>query len=181
MRENEHRQTIVLFALVVLASSVGNLAQTGLNAMLSSVCAEFGIAEGVGQWLTTSYMLVLGIVVPLSSYFMGRFRLKDLTLIAIALFAMGALVSAVAPSFAVLFLGRLAQAVAAGMLLPLVQTIAMTRFPDGRKATAMGISGIAMGFAPNIGPTIGGAMVESLGWRSFFWLLVALTVCREAP
>lgn len=52
----------------------------------------------------------------------------------------------------------------------------MTRFPDGRKATAMGISGIAMGFAPNIGPTIGGAMVESLGWRSFFWLLVALTV-----
>lgn len=62
------------------------------------------------------------------------------------------------------------------MLLPLVQTIAMTRFPDGRKATAMGISGIAMGFAPNIGPTIGGAMVESLGWRSFFWLLVALTV-----
>lgn len=62
------------------------------------------------------------------------------------------------------------------MLLPLVQTIAMTRFPDGRKATAMGISGIAMGFAPNIGPTIGGAMVEGLGWRSFFWLLVALTV-----
>lgn len=48
MRENEHRQTIVLFALVVLASSVGNLAQTGLNAMLSSVCAEFGIVEGVG-------------------------------------------------------------------------------------------------------------------------------------
>lgn len=176
MRENEHRQTIVLFALVVLASSVGNLAQTGLNAMLSSVCFEFGIAEGVGQWLTTSYMLVLGVVVPLSSYFMGRFRLKDLTLIAIALFAVGALVSAIAPSFAVLFLGRLAQAVAAGMLLPLVQTIAMTRFPDGRKATAMGISGIAMGFAPNIGPTIGGAMVESLGWRSFFWLLVALTV-----
>ena len=163
MRENEHRQTIVLFALVVLASSVGNLAQTGLNAMLSSVCVEFGIAEGVGQWLTTSYMLVLGVVVPLSSYFMGRFRLKDLTLIAIALFAVGALVSAIAPSFGVLFLGRLAQAVAAGMLLPLVQTIAMTRFPDGRKATAMGISGIAMGFAPNIGPTIGGAMVEGLG------------------
>ena len=176
MRENEHRQTIVLFALVVLASSVGNLAQTGLNAMLSSVCAEFGIVEGVGQWLTTSYMLVLGIVVPLSSYFMGRFRLKDLTLLAIALFAVGALVSAAASNFAMLFAGRLAQAVAAGMLLPLVQTIAMTRFPDGRKATAMGISGIAMGFAPNIGPTIGGAMVESLGWRSFFWLLVALTV-----
>ena len=176
VQKSEQRQAIALFAVVVLASSVGNLAQTGLNAMLSSICAEFGIVEGVGQWLTTSYMLVLGIVVPLSSYFMGRFRLKDLTLLAIALFAVGALVSAAASNFAMLFAGRLAQAVAAGMLLPLVQTIAMTRFPDGRKATAMGISGIAMGFAPNIGPTIGGAMVESLGWRSFFWLLVALTV-----
>ncbi len=176
MQKSEQRQAIALFAVVVLASSVGNLAQTGLNAMLSSICAEFGIVEGVGQWLTTSYMLVLGIVVPLSSYFMGRFRLKDLTMLAIALFAVGAFVSAAAPDFAVLFAGRLAQAVAAGMLLPLVQTIAMTRFPDGRKATAMGISGIAMGFAPNIGPTIGGAMVEGLGWRSFFWLLVALTI-----
>lgn len=176
VQKSEQRQAIALFAVVVLASSVGNLAQTGLNAMLSSICAEFGIVEGVGQWLTTSYMLVLGIVVPLSSYFMGRFRLKDLTLLAIALFAVGALVSAAASNFAMLFAGRLAQAVAAGMLLPLVQTIAMTRFPDGRKATAMGISGIAMGFAPNIGPTIGGAMVEGLGWRSFFWLLVALTI-----
>ena len=176
VQKSEQRQAIALFAVVVLASSVGNLAQTGLNAMLSSICAEFGIVEGVGQWLTTSYMLVLGIVVPLSSYFMGRFRLKDLTLLAIALFAVGALVSAAASNFAMLFAGRLAQAVAAGMLLPLVQTIAMTRFPDGRKATAMGISGIAMGFAPNVGPTIGGAMVEGLGWRSFFWLLVALTV-----
>ena len=175
LQEEGRRQAIVTFAVVVLASALGNLSQTGLNAMLSTVCGEFGIVEGVGQWLTTAYMLTLGIVVPLSSYFMGRFRLKDLTLLAIAVFAAGALVAAIAPNFWVLLAGRLVQAVAAGILLPLVQTIAMTHFPDGRKATAMGIAGVAMGFAPNIGPTIGGVMVEGLGWRSFFWLLLGLS------
>ncbi len=174
--KEDGRQAIGVFAVVVLASALGNLSQTGLNAMLTTVCGEFGIAEGVGQWLTTAYMLALGIVVPLSSYFMGRFRLKDLVMLSIVVFAAGALVAALAPSFEVLLAGRLAQAIAAGILLPLMQTIAMTRFPDGKKATAMGIAGVALGFAPNIGPTIGGAMVGSLGWRSFFWLLLGLTV-----
>lgn len=179
------RQTIVLFSIVVIASSVGNLSQTGLNAMLTSVCADFGIAETLGQWLSTLYMLMLGIVVPLATYLMGRFRLKDLTQASIIIFCVGSFVCALAPGFAVLLAGRLMQAVSAGVLLPLVQTVAMVRFPEGRKATAMGVAGIAMGFAPNIGPTIGGAMVEGLGWRSFFWLVLALglacaVVCQFA-
>ena len=74
-----------IFAVVVLSSALGNLSQTGLNAMLVTVCEEFGISTGVGQWLTTVYMFVLGAVVPLSSYLMGRFRLKDLTLASIGL------------------------------------------------------------------------------------------------
>lgn len=165
-----------LFATVVLSSALGNLSQTGLNAMLVTVCKEFSVSAGVGQMLTTSYMFTLGAIVPLSSYFMGRFRLKDLSLIAMAIFLAGSFVAAWAPSFAVLLIARIVQAAAVGMLMPLMQTLAVTRFPDGRKATAMGISGIAMGFAPNIGPTIGGAMVQTLGWRSFFWLLAGLSL-----
>lgn len=167
--------TYAIFAVVVLSSALGNLSQTGLNAMLVTVCGELGIATGVGQWLTTAYMFGLGAVVPLASYLMGRFRMKDLTVLAISIFIAGAAIAAVASSFPVLLAGRIVQAIAAGILLPLLQTIAMTRFPDGRKATAMGISGIAMGFSPNIGPTIGGAMVDAFGWRSFFVLLAVLS------
>lgn len=164
-----------IFGVVVLGSALGNLSQTGLNAMLVTVCAEFGISTGLGQSLTTAYMFVLGAVVPLSAYFMGRFRLKDLSAGSVALFAAGSVVCACAGGFVSLFVGRVMQAAAAGMLLPVLQTIAMTHFPDGRKATAMGIAGVAMGFAPNIGPTIGGAMVDSTGWRSFFVLLSVLS------
>ncbi len=165
-----------LFAVIVFASAFGNLSQTGLNAMLVTICGEFGIDAGVGQWLTTAYMFVLGAVVPLSSYCMGRFCLKHLTVGSIVLFLAGSIVCACANGFGLLLAGRIMQAAASGMLLPLMQTVAMMKFPDGRKATAMGISGIALGFAPNIGPTIGGALVDTLGWRSFFVMIAVLTV-----
>ena len=88
-----------IFAVVVLSSALGNLSQTGLNAMLVTVCEEFGISTGVGQWLTTVYMFVLGAVVPLSSYLMGRFRLKDLTLASIGIFIIGAFMAACAANY----------------------------------------------------------------------------------
>lgn len=175
-----NRWVYALFAVVVLSSALGNLSQTGLNAMLVAVCADYGVGTGVGQWLTTIYMFVLGIVVPLSSYLMGRFTTKTLASASILAFAIGALLAALAPNFGVLLAGRIVQALAAGVLMPLMTTIAMVYFPQGRKATAMGIAGIAMGFAPNIGPTIGGAMVDEWGWRSFFWLLLALSVALLA-
>ena len=68
------------------------------------------------------------------------------------------------------------QAISAGIMLPVMQTIAMTRFPPGQNATAMGIAGIALGFAPNIGPLFGGLLVDSWGWRSFFWILSGIIV-----
>ena len=78
--------------------------------------------------------------------------------------------------FWVLFAGRVLQAISAGITMPLVQTMAMVRFPAGQNATAMGIAGIALGFAPNIGPVLGGAMVDVWGWRSFFVLLAAASI-----
>ena len=79
-----------------------------------------------------------------------------------------------APVFGVLLVARVLQAIATGITLPLVQTVAMTRFPRERTGTAMGIGGIAMGFAPNIGPLIGGALAGTWGWRSFYVILVGL-------
>ena len=166
----------VLFAIVVLASASGNLSQTAVNAMLTDIMGEFGMAVDLGQWLTTSYMLVLGVTVPVATYLSRRFSVRQHVFIALAFFLVGVLVDLVAPNFAVLLVGRILQAISAGMLMPLLQTIAMTRFPEGRQATAMGIAGIAMGFAPNIGPTIGGAMSFAWGWRSFFILLVVVLV-----
>lgn len=174
--QSSRRAVYALFAIVVLASASGNLSQTAVNAMLSDIMGEFGMAVDLGQWLTTSYMLVLGVTVPVATYLSRRCSVRQHVFIALGFFLAGVLADLLAPNFGVLLGGRICQAVSAGMLMPLMQTIAMTRFPAGRQATAMGIAGIAMGFAPNIGPTIGGAMSFAWGWRSFFVLLAAIMV-----
>ena len=178
--KSERMGVYALFAIVVLASASGNLSQTAVNAMLGDIMLQFGLTVDLGQWLTTSYMLVLGITVPVATFLSRRFSVRQHVFIALAFFLVGALADLFAPNFGVLLAGRVFQAISTGMLMPLMQTIAMTRFPRGRQATAMGVAGIAMGFAPNIGPTIGGAMSFSLGWRSFFVLLVVIMLALAA-
>ena len=176
MSLSEKGRTYALFAIVVLACALGSLTQTVMNSMLGGVEADFGVNASVGQWLTTIYMLVLGITVPAVTFLSQRLSLRNVVFLALGLFLVGGIVDVLAPTFGVLVFGRVLQAVGAGITLPVLQSIAMTRFPKGQNGTAMGIAGIAMGFAPNIGPLIGGALVDSWGWRSFFWLFIAIVV-----
>ncbi len=174
IRLSDRGHVYALFAIVVLATALGSLTQTVMNSMLEGVDADFGVTAAVGQWLTTVYMLVLGVTVPAVTWLSQRMPMRALVLTALGVFVVGAAVSGAAPCFEVLLGGRVLQAVAAGITLPVLQSIAMTRFPAGQNATAMGIAGIAMGFAPNIGPLIGGALVDSLGWRSFYVILLGI-------
>ncbi len=169
------KQTIILITIVIFGSCFGNLSQTALNAMFSGMAADFGVEASLAQWVTTLYMLVLGITVPAVTFLMRRFELKQLTLGSLVLLFLGSVIDAFAPSFYVLMAGRVLQAVSAGIAMPMMITIVMTRFPPNRQATVMGITGIAMGFAPNIGPTIGGWMVGFTSWRSFFVALFVAT------
>ena len=173
-------QVIVLISIVILGSCLGNLSQTALNAMFSGMAADFGVQMELGQWVTTLYMLVLGITVPVVTYLMRRFPLKNVVLAALLLLVIGAAIDVVAPSFEVLVAGRALQAVSAGITMPMMISIVMTSFPRDKQATVMGITGIAMGFAPNIGPTIGGWMIGFAGWRSFFRGAVCLRVSSSA-
>lgn len=168
----------ILFAIVVLGTALGNLSQTAVNSMLGTINADFGIEASLGQWLTTAYMLVIGITVPAVTFISRRLGTQTLILIALAFFLGGSVLNFIAPTdaFWVMLLGRILQAISAGITMPLVQAIANVRFPAGQRATAMGVAGIALGFAPNIGPVLGGAMADCWGWRSFFVLLSVLTL-----
>ncbi len=162
------------FAVATILCALGSLTQTVMNSMLLGVQASFGTVEATSQWLTTLYMLVIGITVPLVAHLSRKYSIRQLIAAACVLFFAGSLIDWVAPDFLTLLLGRIPQAIATGITLPVMQTMAMTRFPQGKTGTAMGIAGVAMGFAPNIGPLIGGALVDSLGWRSFFLMLACV-------
>lgn len=174
MHLSERGHNYALFAIVVITCALGSLTQTVMNSMLTGVCEDFAIDAAVGQWVTTIYMLVMGITVPVVTYLSRRFSLKRLVFLALGFYFAGSVAGFFAPNFPVLLVARVLQAIATGITLPLVQTVAMTRFPRERTGTAMGIGGIAMGFAPNIGPLIGGALAGTWGWRSFYIILAVL-------
>ena len=181
MPATDKRAAYSLFALVVLTAACGNLSQTAVNAMMMGIVADMGVTVELGQWLSTGYMLMLGVAVPAVTWISKRFSARRHVLLGMGLSLAGSLICMAAPDFWVLLVGRILQAVSTGILLPFMTTIAMVSFPPGCQATAMGIAGVAMGFAPNIGPTVGGAMASAWGWRSFFVLLAAptcvLTLC----
>lgn len=169
------RDAIILFALVVIGASLCNLSQTGLNAMISPVMAELDIDVDTGQWLTSAYILVLGVAVPVAAHLQRRASDRAFAILALSMFGAGSVICFFAPNFPLMLLGRVVQAVSGGLLIPQLQTIAMTRFPENRRATATGIGGIGLGLAPNVGPAIGGAMEAAFGWRSFFLLMAVLS------
>lgn len=162
---------IIPVVIIILGSALGNLSQTAMNAMFGGIAADFGVDMALGQWVTTLYMLVLGITVPLVTFLMRRFSLKGLIVFSLSLFLVGCIVDLFATSFIILLAGRVLQAISSGILMPMMMSVVMTSFPPNKRATVMGIAGIALGFAPNIGPTIGGYLITASGWRSLFVIL----------
>ena len=89
MRLSEKGHTYALFAIVVITCALGSLSQTATNSMLTGICAEFSIDAGEGQWLTTVYMLVMGITVPAVTFLARRMSVKRLVCLALGLLSGG--------------------------------------------------------------------------------------------
>lgn len=177
--ENQRRDhvgsyIIIPVVIIILGSAFGNLSQTAMNAMFGGIAADFKVDMALGQWVTTLYMLVLGITVPVVTFLMRRFSLKGLILFSLGLFLVGCIIDIFTLSFIVLLIGRALQAISAGILMPMMMSVIMTSFPPDKRATVMGIAGIALGFAPNIGPTVGGYLITASGWRSLFVIMAII-------
>lgn len=150
------------------------LNQTILSPVLPVLMQDFGIDATTVQWLTSGYSLVMAVVIPLSPYLMGRFGSRKLFLTSMALFAIGSIAASMAPVFAVIMIGRIFQAVAAGLVMPMSFTIVLLEFPRERRGSAMGIVMLVVGFAPAIGPTLSGILVDTVGWRMLFVIVGVL-------
>ncbi len=162
--------TLLMGAVLVV------LNQTLLSPALPSIMANLNVDATTVQWLTSAYALVEAIIIPLAAWFMGRFSTRVLFVGAMSLFAMGSLVAAIAPAFAFILLGRIMQAMATGVMMAMVISLILLSFPRESRGAAMGIVGLVIGFAPAIGPTVGGLLVDLIGWRALFCVVVVLSV-----
>lgn len=168
----------VLLAVIAtgLMSFCGVIVETSMNISFPTLMKEFSVTTSTVQWMTTIYLLVVAIVVPLSSFFKKNFRTKHLFIVSNLLFILGVIVDAVAPAFPILLLGRVIQGLGTGIALPLMFNIILENVPEEKIGLMMGIGTLITAVAPAIGPTFGGLVVTSLGWRYIFVILLPILI-----
>ena len=170
------RNQAVMVGVLLAGTLLAVLNQTLLSPALPSIMADLGVSATTAQWLTSAYSLVEAVVIPLSAFLMGRFSTRQLFIAGFSFFAVGSACAALAPNFGFLLAGRVLQALGTGMVMPMVSTVIILLFPVEKRGTAMGIVGLIIGFAPAVGPSVGGMVVDSLGWRLLFVAVAVLAV-----
>lgn len=164
----------LLIAVLLVGTFCTVLNQTILTTAFPTLMKDFNITTSTVQWLTTGFMLVNGIMIPVSAWLSSRISTKWLYLAAMSIFEIGTIICWTAPNFGTLLAGRLIQAVGVGVTMPLLQTIMLTIFPADKRGAAMGTAGIVIGLAPAIGPTLSGWVIDNLSWRDLFGLIVPI-------
>ncbi|GAX03129.1 major facilitator superfamily transporter [Secundilactobacillus pentosiphilus] len=161
---------------MLVGAFVGMFSETSLNIALPSLMASLGITTATAQWLVTGYMLVIGVVLPLNSLITKWFTTRQVVIFGLSDFLVGAIISALAPSFPILLFGRMIQGIATGLILPLMFTVAMQVFSPAKIGAAMGACAMVIMFAPAIGPTLTGLILAKLSWHWIFWAFVPFLV-----
>ncbi|GIN20980.1 hypothetical protein J1TS3_21140 [Siminovitchia fordii] len=172
MEELHKKPPYGMIAILFFGAFVAFLNNTLLNVALPTIMAEFEVKPAVVQWLTNGYMLVNGIMIPASAFFIQKFTNRKLFLTAMSLFTLGTALAAFAPHFGVLIAGRMIQASGAGIMMPLLMNVMLAAFPVERRGAAMGVFGLVIMAAPAIGPTLSGWVVEHYSWRTLFEIIL---------
>lgn len=173
-KQTEDRRRMAIIGVMLSGAFIAVLNQTILSPALPSIMQDMGITAVEGQWLTTAFMLVNGIMIPITAYFIDRFTTRQLFLSSMILFTAGTAIAGMASVFWVLLVARVLQAMAAGILMPMIQTVILLLFPREKRGSAMGTVGIVIAFAPAIGPTLAGWVVDSWGWNGIFLMIAPL-------
>lgn len=170
------RQIYCMMGALLLGSFITTLAETLMNNGIPMIMKETHVSEMDAQWLNTGYMLVSGMLMPLADYVLRRFSLRWLFTTTMSIFLLGTLIATFAPNYGFLLIGRLIEALAVGINMPLVTSVLTVIIPPQHRGLAIGIAGIVINLGPAIGPTLSGIILEYYSWRMLFIILLPLSI-----
>ena len=178
--EDHSARNKLVIGLLLVSAFVVILNETIMGVALPHLMADLKITASAAQWLTTAFMLTMAVVIPITGYLLQRLNTRPVFILAMSLFSAGTLVSALAPSFAALVVGRIVQASGTAIMMPLLMTTVMNLVPPESRGKTMGNISIVISVAPAIGPTISGLILSALDWRWLFLLVLPIALCALA-
>lgn len=161
--------TRAIMASLLIVGFVGMFSETALNIAMVNLMDVFQISAATAQWLTTGFLLTLGILMPISGLLLQMYTTRQIFIGSLMSLIAGTLIAALALNFEMLMVARILQAAGMGMLLPLMFNTILVIYPAEKRGAAMGFVGLVIMFAPATGPTIGGLLIEYLTWHYIFW------------
>ncbi|MBM7630976.1 DHA2 family efflux MFS transporter permease subunit [Geomicrobium sediminis] len=168
---NKGQRTGILIALII-GAFVAILNETLLANALNVLMGEFNVAATTVQWLTTAYMLVVGMLIPVTALLQKWWTTRQMFLTAMIVFLIGTLIAAVSPNFTLLLVGRIVQALGTGLILPLLMNTILLIYPPEKRGAAMGTMGLVIVLAPSLGPTLSGIILDYLSWQWLFYTMI---------
>ncbi len=169
------RLIIAVISLAIL-TFMGIFSETSLAIVSPHLMEEFRVSAVSVQWLTSGFLLLLAVAIPLSPFLVKTVATKMLFRFAIITFITGTIMGAFANSFTMLLFGRLIMALGTGCSLPLLTNIVLEETTPYQRGTLLGIVGLVVGFAPITGPVLGGLIAEYFGWRWVFLFMLPILI-----
>src|ERR1700760_3517641 len=171
------RHRYVILAICCMSLLIVSMDNTIVNIALPSLRTDLHASVSGLQWTIDAYTLVLASLLVLSGSTADRIGRRRTFQTGLVLFSAGSFLCSLAPSLGWLIAFRMLQAVGGSMLNPVAMSIIRNVFHDPReRAQAIGVWGATVGVSIAMGPVIGGALVQSVGWRSIFWVNIPIGV-----
>jgi DHA2 family lincomycin resistance protein-like MFS transporter len=162
--------------LLLAAAFVAILNETTMGVAIPHLIDDLGITAVAAQWLTTAFMLTMAVVIPITGFLLRRFTTRQMFIAAMSLFSLGTLIAFLAPGFPVLLVARVVQASGTAIMMPLLMTTIMTLVPAQSRGRMMGRVSIVISLAPAIGPTMAGLLLDTVGWRWIFGVVLPIAL-----
>jgi len=172
--EDQNINRGLMTAVLMVGSFISILNLTLLTTAIPTIMEALQISPNQAQWLNTAFILVIGIIIPITAYLIKTYTIRTLFFTAMGAFTLGTVLASVAFNFELILMGRIIQAIGAGIMFPLVQTVVVLIFPIEKRGTIMGVGGLVASFAPAIGPTLSGWIIELISWRAVFFAVLPI-------
>ncbi|MBT2413235.1 MFS transporter [Streptomyces sp. ISL-12] len=171
MPELTRRRRLLVLAICCMSLLIVSIDNTVLNVALPALQRDLDASTSGLQWAVDAYTLVLAALLMLAGSTADRIGRKKVFMTGLAVFTVGSVLCSLAPDLSSLVVFRMVQAVGGSMLNPVAMSIITNTFTDPReRARAIGVWGAVVGISMAAGPLVGGVLVESVGWRSIFWI-----------